>query len=106
MGYRSTFITTASFIKLPEWFVEKYESSVWMAEVTEENTAEPYKTLPIASKQEGKMYGMFSEFIDDLQRVLDEQVEGFSTSLTLMVLHEDGEHQKYVLKKRLYNHLE
>jgi hypothetical protein len=101
MGYRSTFITTESWVKLPEWFVTKYERVIWMADNIDGLT--PYKTLPIASKQEGKMYGMFSELIEDLQHVLDEQTGHFSTRLTLMVLHEDGQYEKHDLEKKQFS---
>ena len=101
MGYRSTFITTESHVKLPEWFVTKYESSVWMG-VGSNDDDTTYYTLPIASKYEGKMYGMYSELVEDLQRVLNEQTGYFSKHLTLMVLHEDGEFQKYDLEANAY----
>ena len=56
-----------------------------------------FHTLPISSKHEGKMYGMYGMLIQDLQRVLDEQPVGYSQQMALMVLHEDLLHDLHVI---------
>ncbi len=96
MGYRSTFVSSESHIQLPSWFVNKYSNTVNVREAYDENE-ELYYTLPISSKHEGKMYGMYGMLLQDLQRVLDEQPIGYSRQMALMVLHEDLLHDLHVL---------
>jgi len=85
MGYRSTFVTDDSGLKLPAWFVEKWQSLVYFNEA---------KTLPISSKQEMKAYGAWQEITTDLQRVLKEDEDSWR-SIHFIFLHEDGATTQY-----------
>lgn len=81
MGYRSTFVTDDQDLKLPQWFVDKWEHAVFF---------NPNHKLPIASKQEGKAYGMWSDIPHDLQRVIRENSDGRERCVHFVFLHEDG----------------
>ena len=87
MGFRSTFVTNDSSWLWPDWFREKYASSVHF----------PSKSGPIASMFEGKTYGIYEDIPADIQRSLNE-TEVLNESefgprdwcLVLVFLHECG----------------
>lgn len=62
MGNRSTFVTNDYPIHWPDWFYEKYKKNVFF---NDDHIG------VIASKYEGKMYGIFSELIEDIATVVD-----------------------------------
>ena len=89
MGYRSTFITTDTPIKLPEWFVEKYQSSCNFG-VTYNEDDSIHPSFPMSSRAEGKMYGMYAEVKQDIQRVLAALPDSeWHPTIGLAILHED-----------------
>jgi len=101
MGYRSTFISTATYVEFPDWFVQKYKGSVnFGVELDYNETTDKERSFyscPISSKQEGKMYGMYSEIMTDIQQVLLET--GCASTVVIIVLHEDGAVDKYSINQ-------
>jgi hypothetical protein len=91
MGYRSTFVTDDSSLPLPQWFINKWEPSVWInLDTTRYIHGQP--ALPISSKQEMKEYGYWSDLAEDLQRCIREYDCSWKDEyvIRLMFLHEDG----------------
>lgn len=90
MGYRSTFVTDEQALKLPDWFVAKWASSVYINAT---------HTLPIASKAEFKTYGHWYDLPYDLQLCIKEQNENWERSVHLIFLHEDGKTTQLLITK-------
>lgn len=80
MGFRSTFVTNDFPWKWPLWFREKYADLVHFSP---EGGA-------IASKHEGKSYGVFSSLENDIQRALIETTNDREWCLVFVYLHECG----------------
>ena len=95
MGYRTTFVSEHIYVPLPEWFVDKYESSVHFFIRPEGlfGGGAGDVTMPISSKYERKFYSSAEEeLFVDLARVLrgldkDEHVN----RIRIVLMHEDGE---------------
>lgn len=94
MGYRSTFVTNESCVNISEKFYEKYKGSIHFNPCDRGEEDFTY-TFPISSKSEGKMYGMYSELIADLQKLIKEE----RMYIDLIVLHEDGACDYYIIRK-------
>lgn len=78
MGFRSTFVTEDSLVAWPDWFVEKYASTInFHAE----------KKGSISSNAEWKTYGIWAELHKDIQKLIDwDNRENF----VMVFLHECG----------------
>lgn len=96
MGYRSTFVTSDSCVELPTWFQEKYKNTVHFGcNCTLDKDEIAFPSFPIASRGEGKCYGMWSELVDDIQIVLINS--GKQNTVILTFLHEDGAMTKWTI---------
>lgn len=112
MGYRTTFVSEHTYIKLPDWFIEKWKGSVHFhtREAGLYGGGEGETTFPISSKWERKFYmGPEDELFIDLAQVLRECTENYKPeTLEIVLMHEDGMvdkvivgHHKIVLQRSL-----
>lgn len=90
MGYRSTFVTSDTNIRIPQWFIDKWKHLVFF------NGDIP--NFPIASKQEGKTYGIFDEIESDIILIIKQHPEPRSYDKVIIAwLGEDGAvHSKHL----------
>jgi hypothetical protein len=91
MGYTLTFVTDDIRLELPEWFVEKWQSTVYM---TQGN-----KTL-IASKVGLKPDPHWRGLQSDLQRVLAENNKHVGYCIRIVFMGNDGK----LFKSTIYPH--
>lgn len=102
MGYRSTFVTNDCRVKITEEFYEKWQSNIhfnpfgYDEELNGDVVTIPYG-FPISSKVEGKMYGMYAELIEDLQKLLKDGKQ----SISLVILHEDDACDQYIITREI-----
>lgn len=93
MGYRTTFVTEDKYQAVPNWFYEKYKEIIQFGEhkrAWDNPVDEP--AFPLASKWERKFYlGAEDELFIDLARVMQELDEKYSQTLSVVLMHEDGE---------------
>lgn len=79
MGFRSTFVSSHLYCPWPDWFREKYAGMVHF----------PVNDIgPIASSAGGKLYGVFQDLAEDVQRVIAGGECG--KRIVLCFLHECG----------------
>ena len=79
MGFRSTFVTEHYPIQWPQWFIDKYERSVFF----------PEKHGSICSRFEAKTYMSWSELDVDIQKAINWD-ELKLDNVVLVYLHECG----------------
>ena len=79
MGFRSTLTTESLGITWPQWFRDKYASSIQFT---------PDGTGPLHSKCELKTYGVWLDLHTDIQRAIE--WTGNMRSLVMVYLHECG----------------
>lgn len=94
MGYRTTFVSEHIYVPMPQWFVDKWESSVHFYTRPEGmyGGGAGDLTLPISSKFERKFYsGAEDELFLDLAKVLREiEDQEHIRDIQLVLMHEDG----------------
>lgn len=73
MGFRSTFITEDINLIIPDWFLEKWGNDIF----------HDGNELPIASRKEGKLYGMYGKLFDDICKILTDEEK-----LSIAVMHD------------------
>ena len=79
MGFRTVFITNDNGYRWPQWFRDKYESTVNIPECG-----------CISSKHEGKMYLTYEDLCDDLQKCLFTKENERYKDIELVMMHECG----------------
>ena len=100
MGYRTTFVSEEVYIKLPEWFTEKWDYSVHFHTRPDGlyGGGAGDTTLPISSKQERKFHmGAQDELFIDLAKVLRETSDEWVKSIDIVMMHEDGMVDKVIV---------
>lgn len=103
MGFRTTFVSEDYFLPLSGWFVDKYADSIHMSKTPLLEGEEPTAKLPISSKFERKFYsGKDDELFVDLQRVLNEQINGRLDDFEIVLFHEcTGITKVHIFKDRI-----
>ena len=81
MGFRSTFVTEQYNIHWPDWFVKKYEDSVWFH--TDQKGA-------ISSKFECKTYFSWTDLVEHIQMAINWKKAPNLHRFVLVFLHECG----------------
>lgn len=81
MGFRSVFISEDCPITWPDWFVEKYQSTLNFSNE---------KMGTISAKEECKTYYTWVDLLPDIQRAIDWDGELIYRGFRLVYLHEDN----------------
>lgn len=84
MGFRSTFTIEQLSIKFPDWFIEKYESTI------------SFDNSVISPKSECKTYCVWEDLDTDIQKVI---IENNIDKIVLVYLHECEGITKVIISK-------